>query len=82
MEFSVPANHRTKLKECKKKEKYLDLTRELKRLWNMKVTVIPIVISAFGTVTKIFIKGTGGLEGWKTNEDYPYYSMNENSPGT
>ena len=42
-----------KLKECEKRDKYLDLARELKKLWNMKVTVIPIVIGAFGTVTKV-----------------------------
>ena len=47
--FAVPADHRIKLKECEKKDKYLDLARELKKLWNMKVTIIPIVI---GTVTK------------------------------
>ena len=31
---------------------YLDLARELKKLWNLLVTIIPIVIGAFGTVTK------------------------------
>ena len=29
--FAVPADHRIKLKECEKKDKYLDLTRELKK---------------------------------------------------
>ena len=29
--FAVPADHRIKLKECKKKDKYLDLARELKK---------------------------------------------------
>ena len=38
VDFSVPADHRIKLKECEKKDKYLYLARELKRLWNMKVT--------------------------------------------
>ena len=33
---NVPADHRIKLKECEKKDKYLDLARELKNLWNMK----------------------------------------------
>ena len=56
------ADHRIKLKECEKKDKYLDLARELKKLWNMKVTVIPIVIGAFGTVTKGLLKGLGELE--------------------
>ena len=31
---------------------YLNLARELKKLWNMKETIIPIVTGAFGTVTK------------------------------
>ena len=38
------ADHRIKLKECEKKYKYLDLARELKKLWNMQETIIPIVI--------------------------------------
>ena len=49
--------HRIKLKECEKKNKYLDVTRKLKKLWNMKVTIIPIVTGAFGTVTKGLLKG-------------------------
>ncbi len=44
MDFSVPADHRMKLKECEKKDKYLDLAKELKKLWNMKVTIITITI--------------------------------------
>ena len=42
--------------------KYLDLARELKELWNMKVTIIPIVIGAFGTVSKGLLKGLEDLE--------------------
>ena len=30
VDFAVPADHRIKLKECEKKDKYLDLARELK----------------------------------------------------
>ena len=62
VDFAVPANHRIKLKECKKKDKYLELARELKMLWNMKVTIVPIVIGAFGTITKGLLKGLGDLE--------------------
>ena len=35
---------------------------KLKKLWNMKVTIIPIVIGAFGTVTKGLLKGLEDLE--------------------
>ena len=31
MDCSLPADHRIKLKECEKKDKYLDLARELKK---------------------------------------------------
>ena len=44
-------------------DKYLNLVRELKRLWNMKVTIIPIVtFVAFDTVTKGLLKGQEDLE--------------------
>ena len=51
VDFAVPDEHRIKLKECEKGDKYLDLARELKNLWTMNVTIIPVVIGAFGTVT-------------------------------
>ena len=64
VDFAVLADHRIKLKECKKKDKYLDRANELKRkLWNMKVTIIPIVpTGAFGTVNKELLKGMEDLE--------------------
>ena len=60
--FAVPADHIINLKECEKKDKYLDIARDLKKLWNMKVTIVPIVIGAFGTITKGLLKGLGDLE--------------------
>ena len=36
VDFAVPADHRINLKEIEKKDKYLDLASELKKLWNMK----------------------------------------------
>ena len=44
------------------KDKYFDLAGELKMLWNMEVTIVPIVIGAFGTVTKVLLKGLEDLE--------------------
>ena len=60
VDFAVPADHRINLKE--KKDKYLDLARELKKLWNMKVTIVPIVIDALGTIIKGLLKGLKDLE--------------------
>ena len=52
VDFTVPADHYVKLKESGKKDQYLDLARELKKPWNMKAMVIPIVVGVIGTVTK------------------------------
>ena len=67
--FAVPADHRINLKESEKKDKYLDLGSELKKLWNMKVTIVQIVIGALGTITKGLLKGLEDLEigGWVEN---------------
>ena len=62
VDFAVPADYRINLKECEKKDKYLDLARELKKLWNMKVTIVPTVVGAFGTITKRLLKGLEDLE--------------------
>ena len=57
MDFCVQADHRLKIKENKKIDKYLDLVSELEKLWKMKVTLMQIVID---TITK-------GLEKDKKN---------------
>ena len=62
VDFAVPADHRINLNECEKKDKYPDLARELKKLWNMKVTIVPIVIGALSTITKGLLKGLEDLE--------------------
>ena len=46
----------------------MDLSRQLKKKkknWNIKVTVIPIVIGALGTIPKGLVKG---LEDWKLED--------------
>ena len=62
MDLAVQADQRIKLKENEKKDKY----REWIKQCNMKVIIIPIVIGAFGTVTKGLLKGSEDLEirGW------------------
>ena len=48
----------------------------------MMVSIIPIVIGAFGTINKMIIKGTGGLGSWQTSGDHPNYSIIENCQNT
>ena len=61
-DFAILADHRIKLKEIEKKDKYLNLAWELKKLWNMKVTFIPNVIDVLGRVNKGLLKGLEDLE--------------------
>ena len=61
--FGVQAEQRVKTKESGNIDKYLDLARELKRkkLWNMKSTVIPIVVGSLRVVPKRLLKWTGRI---------------------
>ena len=62
VDFAIPADHRINLKECEKKHKCLDLARELKKLWNIKMTVVPISIGALVTISKGLLKGLEDLK--------------------
>ena len=70
--LAVPADHSVKLKEYERKDKYLDLARELKKLWSMKVTIIPIAICA-----PMILKCTGGLGNDRPSGDHPNYCIIE-----
>ena len=50
------------MKENEKKYKYWDFTRELKDSWNMRVTVIPFITCALGTVPKGFVRRLEEME--------------------
>ena len=39
VDFPVPADHRIKLKKCEKRDKYLDLARELKKTLEHEGTI-------------------------------------------
>ena len=68
-------------------DKYLNLAKELKKMWNMKVMVIPIVTGALGIVTKGISIRIGGLGNNGMGGDCPNYSIieigqnTEKSPG-
>ena len=72
VDFAVPADHRIKLKECEKKDKYLDLARELKKLWNMQVTIIPIVIGDLSSLAHYL--------SWKIRQTHMGFGDTNGSP--
>ena len=55
-DFAIPYDTKVDDKEVEKIENYLDLARELTKVWNVKVTVVPLVVRALGTVAKALEK--------------------------
>ena len=45
---------RVEEKEKDKTEKYQDLGRELQKIWDIKVKIIPLVVSSLGAIPKQF----------------------------
>ena len=52
IDVAVPWDSRVLLKEQEKRDKYQDLRVEVRRLWNMPVEIVPIIIGALGTIPK------------------------------
>ena len=48
----------------------------------MKITIVPIVLGALGTVTKGLLKVLGRLGNWRTGGDYPNDSIAEDGQNT
>jgi hypothetical protein len=52
LDVAIPADRNVVLKEVEKKLKYKSLCIEIQRMWNMKCTIIPVIIGATGIVTR------------------------------
>ena len=50
IDFSIPYDSKIELNEQEKIEKHQDLRRELKKMWNMKANITPVVTEAMGTI--------------------------------
>ena len=53
-DFAVPGDSRIEEKEKNKTEIYQDLGRELQKIWNVKVKMIPLVVVSLGAIPKQF----------------------------
>ena len=56
IDIAVPGDSRVASKENEKVQKYQDLARELRKLWQVKVKVVPVVVGALGTIAKALEK--------------------------
>ena len=54
IDFAVPGDSRIEEKEKEKIEKYQDLRRELQKIWNVRVKIIPLVVGSLGSIPKQF----------------------------
>jgi hypothetical protein len=65
-------------KEAEKILKYKDHTIEIKRMWNVKTKVIPVIIGATGTISKSFRKYMNNIPGnheVKELQKQPYWAL-------
>ena len=77
MDFAVPADDKAKLRESEKKDKYLDLARELKKIIEHE-SDSDTNCSWCGRYSHQRIdKGTVGIGNKRTSGDYPKYSIVE-----
>ena len=54
IDFAVPGDSRIGEREKDEIEKYQDLEREIQKIWNVKVKIIPLVVDRLGAIPKQF----------------------------
>jgi hypothetical protein len=52
IDVAIPADRNVVQKEAEKKLKYSSLCIEIQRMWNLKCTIVPVIIGASGIVTR------------------------------
>ena len=62
MDFAVPADHSLENKENEKRVKYFDLARELRKLWNIRGKLLPVVTGELGIIPKGLERGLEEFE--------------------
>jgi hypothetical protein len=59
----IPADSNVVQKEAEKKLKYKSLCIEIQRMWNLKCTIIPVIIGATGIVRRSLRKNLEAVPG-------------------
>ena len=62
-DVEMPADRNVVQKEAEKKLKYKSLCIKIQRMWNLKYTIIPVIIGATGIVTKSLKKNLEAVPG-------------------
>ena len=61
--MAISADRNAVQKEAEKKLNYKSLGIERQRMWNLKCTIVPVIIGATGIVTKYLRKNSGAIPG-------------------
>jgi hypothetical protein len=63
IDVAIPGDRNVINKEAEKILKYKDLVTEIQRMWNVKATVIPVIIAGTGTISKSLRKYLSNIPG-------------------
>jgi len=63
IDVAIPADGNIVQKEAENKLKYKRLCIEIQRMWNMKCTIVPVIIGATGIVTRSLRKNLETVPG-------------------
>ena len=63
IDVAIPADRNTVQKDAEKKLKYKSLCIEIQQMWNLKCTIIPVIIKVTGIVTRSLRKNLVAVPG-------------------
>jgi len=63
IDVAISADRNVVQKEAERKLKYKSLCIEMQQMWNLKCTVVPVIIGATGVVTRRLKKNLGTIPG-------------------
>jgi hypothetical protein len=79
IDVAIRADRNVVQKEAEKKLKYKSLYIEIQRMWNLKCTIIPVIIGATGTVTRSLRKNLEAVPGKHSIDSLQKTTMLETS---
>jgi len=78
IEVAISGSRNVTKKEAKKILKYFDLIMEIRHMWNVRATVIPVIIGVIGTILKSlrqYLTSKSGRREIKDLHKQPYWAL-------
>jgi hypothetical protein len=71
IDVAIPGDRNVIKKGAEKILKYEDLIMEIKRMWNVKATVVPVIIGATGTISESLTQYLSNIPGRHELKELP-----------